>query len=203
MRLLFLTLEACLLLTAAARAQSSGDTATAPQLPVGQVFKQFEFPYYQEGKLKYTLYATEAKGVTLNRAETLDLLIKVYDNGNVSTTVTSPKADLLVNEQRMRTKNTVQIDRDDMKATAQDCDFDVKAKKFVLRKNVKVVLKHFDLALGPAGTSTKATTPAPVPETAPAPAPASPTRGTDSLLTSPGNYSDTNSAPLPPINPSK
>ncbi len=213
----------------ACTAQSQGDSS-AQTVPVGQTFVHFEFPVYQEGKLRYILTATEAKGITLNRAETSNLKIDIYDNGAVSTTITSPKADLLVSEQKMRTKNTVQIVRADMEASSQDCDFDVKAKKFLLRNNVKVLLKHFDLnekgSEGSAGKMPSAApqpagvTPAPVPAQAPAeaeaaPAPAMPSapsvpsgpstsdpaptaRGTDSLLASPGAYSDTNSAPIPP-----
>jgi hypothetical protein len=115
----------------------------------------------------------------------------------------------LVNEQKMRTKNTVLIERADMSATSQMCDFDVKAKKFVMRSNVKVVLKHFDLSEGSSGSTTKAmpdaskdtTDVAPTPSPAPAPAPpVTPPRNTDSLLTSPGSYGDTNSTPLLPTN---
>ncbi len=62
----------------------------------------------------------------------------------------------------MRTKNTVQIVRNDMEATSQDCDFDVKAKSFFLRTNVKVLLKHFDVGAGSPGTPKK-TPPAPGP----------------------------------------
>jgi len=138
------------LILGAVCAQNPGDSGNAPQLPVGQTFKQFEFPIYQNGKLKATLDAVEARGITLNRAETTDLKIQIYDNGAVTTTITSPKADLYVNDQKMRTKNTVQIERADMEATSQDCDFDLKAKKYLLRTNVKVTLKHFDLSLTPA-----------------------------------------------------
>jgi len=222
MRLLILILEACLLLMGAARAQNAGDnsstnSSSAPQLPVGQVFKQFVFPSYQDGVLKYTLFATEARGITLNRAETTDLKIDVYENGAKTTTITSPKADLIVAEQKMRTKNTVQIDRDDLQATSQNCEFNVKEKKFVMTTNVKVILKHFDLSTGPNGAaptpaststtrqgktatdSVPAASPAPAESSAPAAPPS--THGSDSLLTSPGSYADTNSAPLPPSNP--
>jgi hypothetical protein len=176
MRRLILILEAGIVVAGAALAQNSstGDNTAAPQLPVGQVFKQFEFPAYEGGKLKYTLFATEAKGVTLNRADTSDLKIQIYDDGAVTTTITSPRADLFVAEQRMRTKNTVQVDRADMNATSQTCDFDVKNKKFVMRNNVRVVLKHFDLN-GESNGSTPASnsaTPAPVPDQTPAPVPA-------------------------------
>src|SRR5471032_1761981 len=117
MRPLLLSLGACILVLGAAWAQNTGDSRNAPQLPVGQTFKQFEYPTFQDGKLKSTLYATEATGITLNRAETTDLKIQIYDNGAVTTTVTSPKADLYVAEQKMRTKNTVHIERADTEAT--------------------------------------------------------------------------------------
>lgn len=213
-----------LLIASIALAQNAGETGgSAPTLPVGQTFKQFEFPVYQDGQLKYTLYATEAKGVTLNRAETSNLKIDVYDNpskdGKPTTTITSPKADLYAAEQKMRTKYTVHIERADMDATSQDCDFDVKAKKFLLRTRVKVLLKHFDVGGGAPGSPKAATTttpgpvpppsstPAPVPESAPAPTAATPdnavpapasAEGRPSMLSSPGAISDTNSAPLPP-----
>jgi hypothetical protein len=223
MRRPILSLGACLLVASTALAQNSGETAgsSTPPVAVGQTFKKFEFPVYANGELKYTLYANEAKGVTQNRAETTDLRIDVYDNGTKTTTITSPKADLYVAEQKMRTKNTVHILRDDMDATSQDCDFDVKAKKFLLRTRVKVLLKHFDVgatshpenakpgvaqaadptpAATPDSMATPAPTPAPVPEpagavspdnavVAPAPAP---------MPSMPGNFPDTNAAPLSP-----
>ena len=205
MRPLLLSLGACTLVLGAAWAQNAGDSGNMPQLPVGQTFKQFEFPIYQDGKLKATLDAAEARGMTLNRAETTDLKIEIYDNGAVTTTVASPKADLYVNEQKMRTKNTVRIERADMTATSQDCDFDLKSKKYLLRTHVKVILKHFDVSLTPANGA------APPPNAAPhaplgvspAPGPASPhpARSNDSLLDSPGSYADTNSSPIPPSSP--
>src|SRR5271156_3757271 len=153
MRPPILSLAACALLAGAALAQNAGNTGSAQTLPVGQTFKQFAFPVYgPDGQLKYTLFATEATGVTINRAETTDLRIDVYDNGLKTTTITSPKADLYVAEQKMRTKNTVQIERADMEATSQDCDFNVKQKNFFLRTNVKVLLKHFDVGAGSPGT---------------------------------------------------
>jgi len=212
MRPLFPSLGAGILAVGVAAAQVAGDSGggNAPQLPVGQTFKQFEFPVYQEGKLRYTLNAIEARGITLNRAEATNLKIEVYDNGAITTTITSPKADLYVNEQKMRTKNTVLIERSDMEATSQDCDFDVKSKKYLLRNHVRVLLKHFDISMNPAAAAKPGTpggkTPAPVPATqtapssTPAPVPA-PARNDDSLLTSPGSYSDTNSAPIPPSSP--
>jgi len=198
MRPLLLSLGTVALLLGAVWAQSSGDNENTPQLPVGQTFKQFEFPVYQDGKLKSTLYAVQATGITLNRAETTDLKIDLYDNGAITTTITSPKADLYVNEQKMRTKNTVLIERADMEAKAQDCDFDLKTKKYVLRTHVKVTLKHFDVSLtptnGPAAASNHASgqpgaaTPGLM---APHPEPG------QSMLDSPGAFSDTNAAPMP------
>ena len=201
MRPLLLSFGACVLVLGAVQAQNTGENVNTPQLPVGQIFKQFEFPIYQDGKLKATLDAQEARGITLNRAETDDLRIQIYENGAVTTTITSPKADLYVNEQKMRSKNTVQIERADMEATSQNCDFDLKTKKYVLRTNVKVTLKHFDVSLTPAkdadatpasAASSRGFTPAP------GPLPPHPVGSSDSLLESPGSYGDTNSAPVSP-----
>lgn len=190
MRPLVISLGVGALLLGAAGAQST-DTATGgPQLPVGQTFKQFEFPIYQEGVLKATLKAVQATGITLNRAETTDLVIDIYDRGTVTTTVTSPKADLYVSEQKMRTKNTVQVDRADMLATSQDCDFDLKTKKYVLRKNVRVLLKHFDVSASPKGTAA-----------APATASPRPASSSDSMLDSPGSAASTHVAPGPASSP--
>jgi hypothetical protein len=185
MRPLLLSVAACILVLSAAWAQNAGDSGNAPQLPVGQTFKQFEFPVYENGQLKSTLFATEATGITLNRAEAKNVKIEIYDNGAVTTTITSPDADLYVSEQKMRSKNTVQIERSDMEATSQDCDFDLKTKKYVLRTNVKVLLKHFDISTTPANGA------APTPASTPAPANVPPASAPDS-------NADTNSAPIPP-----
>ncbi len=199
MRPLYLSLALGMLILAAASAQNTGEGGNSPQLPVGQIFKQFEWPIYQDGKLKATIDATQAEGITLNRAETTNLKIDVYDNGAVTTTVTSPKADLYVGEEKMRTKNTVQIERSDMTATSQDCDFDLKTKKYLLRTNVKVILKHFDVSMTPANGTPPSPASAGAAPQPPAPQPA---RNDESLLTSPGAYSDTNtSAPIAPSSP--
>jgi len=175
-------------------AQNSGESENMPQLPVGQTFKQFVYPIYQNGTLKATLSAVTATGITLNRADTKDLQIQIYENGAVTTTITSPDADLYVSEQKMRTKNTVLIERSDMTATSQDCDFDLKTKKYVLRTKVKVLLKHFDVSMTPANS---AATP-PASSHAPGPASPAPAGSSDSMLDSPGSTADTNSAPIPP-----
>ena len=201
MRPLLLSFGACILVLSAAWAQNTGDAGNMRQLPVGQRFEKFEFPDYEDGKLKATIYAEEAKGITLNRAETTDLKIQIYDNGAVTTTITSPKADLYVNEQKMRTKNTVQIERDDMTATSQNCDFDLKAKKYVMRTNVKVILKNFSLSFTPAnGAAPSASTHAPSNASTTSHSASHPAHGNQSLLDSPGSYADTNSAPMPPSN---
>ena len=198
-------LGACVMLAGVALAQ----TATAPgpgaqSLPVGQTFKQFTFPVYgADGQLHYSFYAVQATGITLNRAEADDLRIEVYENGQKTTTITSPKADLYVAEQKMRTKNTVRIERADMEATSQDCDFYVKQKNFFLRTNVKVLLKHFDVGAGSPGTPKKTpSAPGPLPGITPAAQvhdkTGAPMPTDDSILPSPGAYSDTNSVPLPP-----
>jgi hypothetical protein len=188
------------LLAGVALAQNSGSNQS---LPVGQTFKQFTFPVYgPDGQLHYSFFAVTATGITLNRAEADDLRIEVYENGQKTTTITSPKADLYVAERKMRTKNTVHIERADMDATAQECDFSATTKKYMLRTNVKVLLKHFDVGGSSSGSSKPGATPPPLHDKAvalpPSSARSSPTPTDDSILPSPGAYSDTNSAPLPP-----
>jgi hypothetical protein len=204
-------LGACVLLASVALAQNSGtsDGGSTQSLPVGQTFKQFTFPVYgPDGQLHYSFFAVAATGVTINRAEADTLTIDVYDNGQKTTTITSPKADLYVSERKMRTTNTVRIERADMEATSQDCDFSATTKKYILRTNVKVLLKHFDVGKSSPGTSTNAPV-KPLPPlhdaaaALPAPDTSNPTPTDESILPSPGAYSekpDKNSAPLPPAN---
>jgi len=185
-------------------AQNAGGSGITQQVPVGQTFKNFEFPFYEDGKLKWTATATQATGITQNRAEAMNIKIKVYDNDAVSMTVTSPQADIYVNERKMRSSHTVEIDRNDMTATSQSCDFDLVNKKYLLRTNVKVVLKNFDPGATPGASGI---TPA---VSTPAPAASSPVSGTsmtprpipasDTLPESPGT-APRNSAPIAPTNP--
>jgi hypothetical protein len=131
-------------LVASAQTPAGSGSGNIPQIPFGQTYKDFEFPIYQNGQLSYTLKAVSATGLTVNRAQATDLKIEIYTQGKVTTTITSPNADLYVNERTMRTKNTVKIDREDLVATSQTCDFDLTTKKYLMRQNVHVVLKHFD-----------------------------------------------------------
>jgi hypothetical protein len=61
-----------------------------------------------------------------------------------------------------------------MTATSQDCDFDKKAKKYVLRIHVRVLLKHFDISMTPANGA------APPPASNPAPGPSADTNSAPS-----------------------
>ena len=211
MRLLPLSLGLwAVALAALAQTPAGNSSGNIPQIPFGQTYKDFEFPIYQNGQLSYTLKAVSAKGLTINRAQATDLKIEIYTQGKVTTTITSPNADLYVNERTMRTKNTVKVDREDLTATAQDCDFDLTTKKYLMRQNVHVILKHFD-AGAPQKKSAPATSPRPSFPTAemavPAPAPEDNTTPVvdpraarpENPLDIPGaSSSTTNNAPLPP-----
>ena len=203
MRPFVLSLSAWFLVLSAAWAQPTSGGGNMPQIAYGQNYRNFEFPCYEGGVLKYTLTATEATGRSLNRAETTDLKIEVYDSGKVTTTITSPKADLYSSDRRMETKNTVRIVRADLDATARQCEFDLLSKKYNLRDNVRVVLKNFDATagLGPLGTSATA---APKAKSPPAFGPVPPVHAhpDDSLLETPGAYSNsTNLGPVAPAAP--
>jgi lipopolysaccharide export system protein LptC len=200
MRLLILSVASWFVAAGAAvLAQSSSSGGPdVTQLPVGQIYKAFQYPYWEAGQLKYTLSATEAKGITINRAETTDVKIDIYTAGKVTTTITSPKADIYVADRKMRTHNTVKIDRADLTATSQFCDFDLLAKQYTLRDHVKVTLLHFDMNRAAPAHATGVMGVPPTPARAPLPATTpSSTGSSDSMLESPGAFSSTNNAPLP------
>jgi lipopolysaccharide export system protein LptC len=201
MRLLTLSVAGVLVAAvAAAQAQSTSSSSDVTQLPVGQIYKDPSYPFFDTtGQLKFTLTAQEAKGITVNRAEMTDLKIDLYTNGKVTTNITSPDADIYVADKKMRTNNTVKITRADSIATAKFCDFDLAAKQYTLRDHVKVVLLHFDMKTAAPGQSAGPMGVAPAasgspPHAAPSSTPAA---SKDSLLESPGSYSSTNNAPLP------
>jgi hypothetical protein len=203
MRPLILSFGGCAVLFGAAWAQNS-TAGSAPQLPVGQIYRNFQFPVYEAGQLKWTMSADEARGITLNRAEATNLKIDVYEDGKVTTVITSPKADLYVADRKMRTKNTVLIQRADMDASSQSCDFDMTTKKYLMRDNVKVTLKNFSSAVKPPpGTVRPTAAPivAAVPVARRAPEPMQPSlalplpsaeRPAPGILDTPGAYGDTN-----------
>jgi len=210
MRLLILSAAGWLAWAGAARAQSAGSTDSGvTQLPVGQTYKQFEFPYYQAGQLKFVLTAADAKGITINRADTHDLKIDLYTDGKVTTTITSPDADLYVADQKMRTHHTVRIVRPDLTATSQFCDFDLVSKQYLMRNSVKVTLLHFDAGKSTDPASSGAAplaavpvkpapdVPAAIPRANVPPPPTVPTGEGEGLIDSPGAYASTNAAPLP------
>jgi hypothetical protein len=206
MRPLVLSIGFCICALGAAWAQNTGEGVPTQQVPVGQTFKNFEFPFYEDGKLKWTATATQATGITQNRAEAMDIKIKVYDNDTVSMTITSPQADIYVSDRKMRSSHTVQIERSNMEATAQTCDFDLNNKKYLLRTNVKVILKNFDpgTSLTPSTSGTTAATPAKSIDSSTRTSATSMTPrailNSDSLPESPGTASS-NSAPIAPTNP--
>jgi hypothetical protein len=200
MRPFVLSLSACFLVLGAAWAQTTSRSGNAPQIPYGQSIRRFELPFYEGGVLKWRLSAALATGKSLNRAETTDMKIELYDDDKVTTTITSPKADLYSSERRMRTKNTVRIERSDLEATAQKCDFDYESKQYNLSENVRVVLKNFDASTG-LGPPAKQASPGVPSAGLPAPMPLlSPAHPDDSLLNSPGAYStgSTNTSPGAP-----
>jgi hypothetical protein len=225
MRFLVPSLCGCGLVLGVAWAQTAQTTSSAGgggnggmhQLPVGQVYKDFIFPFFQNGVKTWALSAREAVGKTQNRAEAMDLKIEFYEDGKVTTTVTSPDADLFMNDRKMRTKNTVQVYRPDsvnptMQATGQSCDFDMLTKKYLLRGNVKVILRNVDTNLTPSATvpptgtapsspqaavpASQAIAPTPIVPTTPPSAPIPPSPSDTSNA-----YTPTNTAPIAPVTP--
>jgi hypothetical protein len=198
MRLLLFSLIGAAMVLGTVEAQSPGGSGV--QISFGQTYKDFQFPLYQNGQISAMLFAVSAKGITVNRAETTNLKIELYTEGKVTTTITSPDADLYIADRVMRTKNTVKIVRTDMDATAQSCDFDLISKKYLLRQDVRVILKNFDAGAVPKrATAPAAAAAAPTPAPAENIMPLNPNapQNPDALLDMPGAYSSTNAVPAP------
>lgn len=135
----------------------------------GQVTKGFTLPQYQDGKPTAMISGEEARVISVNRTEITGLKVDLYEDGKVTTTITSPKSDYWTADNKMRTRFGVQISRADMVITAQTMEWEVKEQRGVLRQNVKVVLNSLDLAAPAASPSPNATTPitTPAPGTEP------------------------------------
>lgn len=103
----------------------------------------------------------EARVISANRTEISDLKIELYDNNEVTTVITSPKADYWRTDNRLSTRSTVSISRKDMDITSQSMEWDYKTKQGTLRHQVKVVLHNIDLGTPTQKTTEPAKTPIP------------------------------------------
>ncbi len=191
--------------TAWAQTPSADDRHNSAPLAVGQTFENVTYPSYvsaTNNTLANTFHAERATGITPNRARAQNVTIDVYevihDTNTVTTVITSPDADIMLNDRIMRTTNSVCVKRDQMIATAQRADFDLSTKHYTLRRDVKITLLNFDIgkAASPSTNNTPSPAPAPSDTSAPAPpAPASPDQPIPTLPALPQMNADQ----LPPL----
>ena len=114
---------------------------------IGSVVKGFSLPQHnEEGELISKIAGTQANTVSPNRAVIKELVMEFYHKGEVTMKVTSPKCDYWFLQNRLNTRDGVTIERDNMVITAQNFQWEEKAKKGILQKNVSVVLKDFNLS---------------------------------------------------------
>ncbi len=114
---------------------------------IGSVVKGFSLPQHsEEGELISKIAGTQANTVSPNRAVIKELVMEFYNKGVVTMKVTSPKCDYWFLQNRLNTREGVTIERDNMVITAQNFQWEEKAKKGVLQKNVTVILKDFNLS---------------------------------------------------------
>lgn len=125
----------------------------------GQVTKGFTLPQYQDGKQTAMISGDEARVISVNRTEITGLKVDLYEDGKVTTTITSPKSDYWNADNKMRTRYGVEIKRPDMTVSAQTMEWEIKEQRGVLRQNVKVVINTLDLSAPATSPNPNATAP--------------------------------------------
>lgn len=140
----FLLLALCWAVILAFSERSAADSAS---IPLGSVVKEFRLPQRNsQGQLDGIITGREARAISVNRTEILDMKIDLYDQGKVSTTILSPRCDLWKLEGRLSTQSGAVIERPDLRLTSQIMDWEVGGHRGVFRQNVRVVLYHLPLA---------------------------------------------------------
>ncbi|MGD9895462.1 MAG: hypothetical protein AB7T14_00065 [Candidatus Methylacidiphilaceae bacterium] len=133
----------CSLALVAAPWMARADSAS---IPLGSVVKEFRLPQRNaEGALEGMVTGREARAISVNRTEILDMKIELYDQGKVGTTILSPRCDLWKLEDRLSTHSGAVVERPDLRLTSQIMDWEVGGHRGVFRQNVRVVLFHLPL----------------------------------------------------------
>ncbi|QSR85147.1 hypothetical protein [Methylacidimicrobium sp. B4] len=121
--------------------------ADSASIPLGSVVKEFRLPQRNsQGELDGVITGREARAISVNRTEIIDMKIDLYDQGKVGTTILSPRCDLWKLENRLSTQSGAVIERPDLRLTSQIMDWEVGEHRGVFRQNVRVVLFHLPLA---------------------------------------------------------
>ncbi len=196
MKRLFYSVTIAFLFSAKIFAQSQGASAE----PVGQVIKGFTMPQLDpQGNLTCNIIGDEARVVSVNRTQIVNMRIDLYDGPDISTTITSPQCDLWKGIDKLRTRSTVKINRPSMVITAQTMDWNYVEKRGVLRENVKVVLTNFNLGKPqtPAGATAANAPSRTTASNSPAPAIVTPvTSSTATLPDMPTSSAEPSSVPV-------
>ncbi|WP_246189675.1 hypothetical protein [Methylacidimicrobium cyclopophantes] len=135
--------------------------ADSASIPLGSVVKEFRLPQRNpQGELEGVITGREARAISVNRTEILEMKIELYDQGKVGTTILSPRCDFWKLEDRLSTQSGAVVERPDLRLTSQIMDWEVGAHRGVFRQNVRVVLYHLPLADPGGGKSSGKSTPA-------------------------------------------
>ncbi len=141
--LVFVVLSSCLL------------KADLSSLPLGATIKGFVLPQRNaQGEMQATIKGDTAKAVSMNRTEITGLTIEIYDGKDIGTVITSDKADLWNEDNRLSTRSGVIIKRGDMQISSRSMEWELKEQRAVLREQVRVVIEKLDFGV-PATESTK------------------------------------------------
>lgn len=120
--------------------------ADSAAIPLGSVVKEFRLPQRNaQGGLDGVISGREARAISVNRTEIMDMKIELYDQGKIGTTILSPRCDLWKLEDRLSTQSGAVVERPDLRLTSQIMDWEVGAHRGVFRQNVRVILFHLPL----------------------------------------------------------
>jgi hypothetical protein len=121
-------------------------------VPLGSVIKNFYLPQRDEaGRLLVALRGKEAKVVSVNRTEIVDLAVELYEEGQPAARILAPRCDLWNLESRLTGQSGIRVERKDLQILSKAIEWDLKNRRGVLHGGVRVVLYGLPLGLTPKG----------------------------------------------------
>ncbi|HSI82890.1 MAG: hypothetical protein ACAI35_11260 [Candidatus Methylacidiphilales bacterium] len=126
------------------------------KMPNGQSISGIYYPVEKDGVLIQEMRGSKATKMSGGRVDVKDLNLKRYKNGALEMVLIMPLANFYVQDQKLATDRGVMIQFSDREVRADEMVWDLRSNSGSLKKNVKVVLKNFDLGSSkqtPAGTA--------------------------------------------------
>ena len=124
-------------------------------MPLGSEIRGFSMPQRNgAGQLEANIAGETATAVSISRTAIRGLHVDLYDGGKVASVITAPQCDFWNLERRLSGSGGVQIQRADVRITADAFDWDFKTQSALLRNHVRVGLGKFIVGAPTDSTST-------------------------------------------------